>query len=302
MSESASTSSTLAPRTWPAHAAPRPSERIELACERCGAPWWIHVDLAGYALRCACGAWVRVPPDPRKPASMPCVRAVPPVLPPSAPAVEIVRPGRAPKPVRVGKPRSRASFQLAALSLALVAPSAALAFGADAGQRALFQPLAALFAGLVVLATGLFSERHTAAGLRAAAPRFFAEALAFAFAATALALGWNHLVGGAAPWQGALQEHVGYGGALLLGALCPAVFEELAYRGLLQGRASARFGRRAGAILAAVTFALASGPIAQAPIALLLGLHLGSLRARGRSLFPCMLEHGLFAGMLVLLA
>ena len=85
-------------------------------------------------------------------------------------------------------------------------------------------------------------------------------------------------------------------------ALCPAIFEELAFRGLLQGRLRALFGGHAGLVLTGVAFALAHGASLATPIHFSLGLYLGTLRERTGSLLPGMLFHALYNGGVVTLA
>lgn len=287
-----------APRTWPERLVPAPGEVLELACRGCGQAWRIHRDLAGFRLRCDCRAWIQVPPAP--PDRRPRPVGSPPVLrwredpPPRKPPAREV--------AGLRRRSARPVLQLAAPLLALAAP--AVGFTLWDGS-AVHRPLLSLCAGLVALAGGALSSR----GLRSQGlGRLggYAEAVLVAFAAAALALAWGGLLGDAAqaalPWQAVLREEQGYGLALLLGVLCPAVFEELAFRGLLQGRASAWLGRRGGALLTALAFGFFHGAGPWIPLQILLGLHLCSLRARQRSLLPGMLEHLLFAALLVLLA
>ena len=95
----------------------------------------------------------------------------------------------------------------------------------------------------------------------------------------------------AAPWAGAQAQEDG-----------AAVLEEIIFRGMLQGRLMALFGRRTGWLVTASAFALVHGQPAVLPIHLGLGLYLGSLRERSESLYPCMLMHFLYNGTLVYLA
>ena len=92
---------------------------------------------------------------------------------------------------------------------------------------------------------------------------------------------------------------MGLPAALFVVAVTPAVLEEIIFRGMLQGRLMALFGRGGGLFVTAAAFAIVhqSGPIL--PIHLGAGLYLGWLRERSDSLFPGMLMHFLYNGTLV---
>ena len=79
----------------------------------------------------------------------------------------------------------------------------------------------------------------------------------------------------------------------------PAVFEELAFRGLLQARLIPLFGRTQGIILGGIAFALAHGITVGLPFHAFLGFYLGWLRERSRSLIPGMIVHFVYNGTLV---
>src|SRR5690606_6853503 len=84
-----------------------------------------------------------------------------------------------------------------------------------------------------------------------------------------------------------ISQRLGLPATLLVIAVTPAVLEEIIFRGMLQGRLMALFGRNTGHFVTATTFALVHGQPAVLPIHLGLGLYLGWLRERANSLLPC---------------
>ena len=98
---------------------------------------------------------------------------------------------------------------------------------------------------------------------------------------------------------GDLRAELGIAMTLFTVALCPAIIEELAFRGLLQGRIAALWGERQSILLTGVAFALGHGVTAASPLHLGLGLYLGSLRARSGSLLPGMVLHFCYNAVLV---
>ncbi len=88
----------------------------------------------------------------------------------------------------------------------------------------------------------------------------------------------------------------GWGGNALVFAslaLLPALWEELAFRGILQPALTRAWGARAAIPLTALAFALFHRSAAQFLVPLLLGLGLGWLRWRTDCLWPSCLAHAL---------
>jgi hypothetical protein len=75
-----------------------------------------------------------------------------------------------------------------------------------------------------------------------------------------------------------LVKRLGFGASILVIAVTPAVLEETIFRGLLQGRLMALFGRFGGLFVTASAFAIVHGAPAVLPIHLSIGLYLGWLR------------------------
>jgi len=138
-------------------------------------------------------------------------------------------------------------------------------------------------------------------GLRPAAPRHFAEAALFAIGAFLLAIGWMALVDvddESGKMMRGLRDILGEGWLLFVLAFCPAVFEEIAFRGAVQGRFYALLGRTQGLIATGAAFGLCHGVSAGLPFQIGIGIYLCWLRERSRSLLPGMLAHALYNGMI----
>ncbi|HEX6810596.1 MAG TPA: type II CAAX endopeptidase family protein [Planctomycetota bacterium] len=80
--------------------------------------------------------------------------------------------------------------------------------------------------------------------------------------------------------------------AVVLVVLCPAVVEELAFRGFLLERLEPLIGRRDALLLQAALFAILHMLPAMLPSHFWMGLVLGVVRIRTGSLVPCMCVHG----------
>ncbi len=325
-------------RHWPEGSEPEPQERIELRCPGCSIEWWVHVDLAGYRLRCECGAWIDVPPDPRRPQSLALPAEAqllgggPPGARRSDSSVALSRDAAGGEVFPVGfhdqdVPTSspvphetlrhapletrrrwidRSILELAAMACAFWGPALAIWMFAEGRNQALFLPIADLAAGILVLLVG-FTARHFAfEGLRGCAARYWVEATLVALAAAALALGWVELVtrtveGVDDDWLAVVREELGLAWCLFVIGVCPALFEELAFRGLVQGRLTALLGTRVSIVTTGIAFAFAHGITLGFPFHAFLGIHLCWLRVRSGSLYPCMLLHFVYNSLIVLL-
>jgi len=85
----------------------------------------------------------------------------------------------------------------------------------------------------------------------------------------------------------------GYGLTAVVLVVCvmPGIFEELAFRGLIQGAFERILGPVKAVTLAAALFAVIHRNLVSAPILFLLGVFLGELRRRSGSLYPSILVH-----------
>jgi CAAX protease family protein len=166
-------------------------------------------------------------------------------------------------------------------------------------------PFASLASGILILILCATMGAYAFAGLRDAKPVAYLEALAVAAGTAGLALAWTQWLAGHYPGLPdpltEMRQTIGLGWSLFVIGLCPAIFEELAFRGLLQGRLMALLGRNTGILVTAVAFALAHGATLGLPFHFFLGLYLGFLRERTGSLYPGMLLHLVYNSTLVVL-
>jgi membrane protease YdiL (CAAX protease family) len=321
-------------RYWPPRSPPPVDNRIRARCPACSLLWWVHGDLAGFRLRCDCGAWADVPLAKRDEGLGPAGPALPsPELERDAlskaetgsveehASREIVlrdeglATGLALEPgsLREASVRTRQKWtdrsilELAAMMGAFWIPSLLLMFLAEGRTQALLMPLASLGGGILVLGIGLAAGSTMFVLLRRTAGRFYLEAGILAFVAAFVALGWTHLLTEAGmsdgeSWFDALKEELGIPWMLFLVGLCPALFEELAFRGLFQGRVAALLGEKLGILVTGAAFATAHGITAGFLFHAFLGVYLCWLRVRSASLYPGMVNHFLYNSTLVVLA
>ncbi len=303
-------------REWPAAHPPGPEERIETRCPSCRTWWRIHQDMAGFRLRCECGVWIPVPavrPAELRGPSHALTRELQ-----AKPAVVVPR-HPLPDPRRGGAPgslsqadlrtrqawTSRSLLELAAIVVALAGPATLVQLLYSGSAAAAAMPVASLVSGIAVLVVCALTGPYAFAGLRDARPLRYAEALFVALGSAGLALAWRQWLVSSMPDLAdpvlELRQSIGLGWALFVFGLSPALFEELAFRGLLQGRLMALLGRTTGILVTAAAFALAHGVTVGFPFHLGLGLYLGYLRERSGSLYPGMLAHFAYNSTLVIL-
>lgn len=318
--------------SWPAGRVFGAGEAVAARCGACRTNWGVPRDLAGYRFRCAhCDAWVSVAAAESVgllARSDPAPQALPAELTRAEGGLARLdlAPGRAydgevptslavaPGTLMHARVRvqqrwsNRAVLELTAVALALLAPFSIAMFALPERQAALVLPLASVVSGLLIVLIGFGAPRYTFGGLRPAPARAFGEACVAAGAFVAVALGWIRLVtwlmpeveGWVEPFN-ELREVLGIEALLGVVAVAPAVLEELAFRGLLQGRLTAILGRRVGILVVACVFALAHGVSIGSPMHIALGVYLGFLRDRTGSLLPGMLVHFLYNAAVVLL-
>lgn len=87
------------------------------------------------------------------------------------------------------------------------------------------------------------------------------------------------------------DEGYGLGWAVVLICVQPAIFEEIAFRGIVQGSLERVLGMREALIVSALMFGILHLSIPSLPHLLVLGLALGWLRIRTKSLLPGMALH-----------
>lgn len=320
--------------SWPPGAAFAPGTGVAAACETCGRAWRVHESLAGFRLMCRCGAWVAVAalrPERLLPgASGPSELATAgdddlafadssaPLTPPPRDLARMkswdggpLRPDRDGSwTLRHASVEDRTRWtQRTVLELVLIlacfwVPALVLYFATHGTQRVLLLPVASIVSSIFVLAVAGSWRAKAFEGLRAAAPRYFVEAGAVAAGAGVVALLYVHWLSQALPnlesesFADARAEW-GLGLLLFVVSLSPGIFEELAFRGLLQARLATLLGTGQGAVVGGAAFALAHGITLGLPFHWGLGVYLSYLRVRSDSLVPGMLCHALYNGILV---
>jgi membrane protease YdiL (CAAX protease family) len=97
------------------------------------------------------------------------------------------------------------------------------------------------------------------------------------------------------------ERDMSLGRALFDIAVLPAIGEEILFRGVIVTALAGTFSRRIAVVVSSMLFAT----IHLTPLSFIhltaLGLVLGMVRVRSRSVYPCMLLHGLYNGIVVLL-
>jgi len=290
--------------------------------------WWVALSMAGHRLRCDCGAWVDVPtvagegalsavvPQELAPVDAQRGVSVDPKVGYSEPTSQYepvldvstslpMEPGTLQYANAATKRRwtNRGIIELIAVVAAFVVPQIVISINASEEQMTLLMPVSDVIAGVLVLLIGAGAAHYTFSALRAPnSKRIWVEAVVAAAMFLGLAYGWGRLVASVydidpTAEMRSLRDVLGGPLGFAVIAIFPAVFEELAFRGLLQGRMSALYGRTGGILLTATAFGLAHGV---APLPIAAGFYLCWMRARCGSLYPAMLVHLLYNGGLYL--
>lgn len=320
---------------WPPNQPLLPAETIETVCAACAKPWRIHRDMAGFRLRCSCTAWIDVPKaEPQLPARFEDLSG-PPVLPKDAflpsllprdaedrielplargevteaeiPVHQPMAPGSVQRVrTEVHNRWSNAAFlELGLLMAAFLVPPSIANLLLEGEAQTLFMPFTSLATGVLVLLFAGALSPFAFRGFRSTQPRFFVEALVVAVALYALAMGWMSLVdkdGEGSAMIARMREVLGTGWLLFVIGFCPAVFEEIAFRDVVQGRFLALLGRFQGLVATGAAFGLCHGVTMALPFHVGIGIYLCLLRERSRSLWPCILAHFTYNGLIAVTA
>jgi membrane protease YdiL (CAAX protease family) len=291
--------------------------------------------MAGHRLRCDCAAWVEVPGQPGGSALAPLDPDHPELVQERSLARRRVSVSRGYReapgpmdpildiptsvPMEQGTLRhanlrtkrrwtTRVILELAGVMAAFWIPMIVIHFLAGDRMSILLQPFAGLAAGIIVVGIGCGAVHYTFSGLRrtkSIAP--YIEAVFAAAGFVVLVQLWiyfiEHGLGielGPDPIR-EFREALGWGWAFVVIAIFPAVFEEIAFRGLVQGRLAALEGRTGSIVITGTLFALAHGVTLGLPFHAGGGFYLCWLRARCNSLYPCMLAHMVYNGSLLFL-
>jgi membrane protease YdiL (CAAX protease family) len=325
--------------SWPSGAPLAEDECVAARCDACALAWRIHRSMAGFRIRCRCGAWVAVPVPPG-------VRALPgsPAALAESRATALAAPdddeasflAAAPRPRELagvrgwdGRPlrpdadgswsmrhaevatrtkwTNRVALSLAAIMACFLGPPLVVQLTTSGAHEALWMPIVSIAGSLLVLVVAHAGREYATQGLRGAAPRYFLEAVLVSAGTLVLALGWVKLVKVAFPnaidEMPALRREIGLPMMLFVISLCPGVFEELAFRGLLQGRLNVLMGRTQALLVVGAAFGAAHGFTLGLPFHIGIGIWLAYLRDRSGSLVPGMIAHMLYnAGIVVALS
>ena len=198
-----------------------------------------------------------------------------------------------------------AFLELGLLMAAFLVPQLVVGYALDGEARTLGMPFASLVSGVAVILIAALMSPFAFRGMRAAPGRFYAEAVLLAGVTFLLAQGWIHLLGvedEAGRMLRALRDVLGDGWFLFVLAFTPAVFEEIAFRGAVQGRFCALLGRYQGILATGTAFGVCHGITLALPFHVGIGIYLCFLRERSRSLLPGMLFHFLYNGAIGLLS
>jgi membrane protease YdiL (CAAX protease family) len=303
-------------------------ESVPARCASCGLHWKVHRDIAGFRFRCRCGEWVAAPAridssalrlsgkSPAALAAAPGGETAPDQMEKADPLDRYVGllpwsyhpPGadlrHAPLTLRT-QWTNRTLVELCLLMAAFFVPALIILLTATGRERALAQPIAGVAASIMVLIVGLGARDAMFGGLNWPKIDYWIEAVGAALLSLLAAMGWMAFVRSAIPrfhqseWI-ALREYIGLPMAFFVIALVPGIFEELAFRGLLQARLTKLFGLYQGMLITGATFALAHGMTLGFPLHAGIGIYLCSLRRRSGSLLPCMFVHIAYNGVLVI--
>ena len=198
---------------------------------------------------------------------------------------------------------TRTTLEIAAMMAAIVGPHAVATLALTERQAAVAMPLWSLVGALGVVLVGMTARTYTFGGLRPVSLPVLCGSVAGGAALALAASGWVELID---RWttieflDAPFIEAIGLPMTFVVIALLPAFVEELAFRGLLQGRITALSGRNSGILTTAALFALAHGVSLGTPFHITAGVLLGYLRDRTGSLYPGMVAHGVYNASIVL--
>lgn len=201
------------------------------------------------------------------------------------------------------KESRRGVAQLLLIMACFLVPHLLLDLSVDEKLSGLLRPVLSLLSGLLIVIIGIASGSVAFTALRRAKPIAFAEAVGAALLmlgiAKLLVLGMGGEGMSTEDPYSELIDLLGPALSLFTIALCPALFEELAFRGLIHNRAQRVLGKHQGVLITATAFMLAHGVSYASPIHLLIGLHLSWLRNRSGSLLPGMVEHFMYNALVI---
>lgn len=295
---------------WPPGGDPTENP-LKIRCTTCDRLWLVHPEMAGFRIRCECNEWVQAPAKPETQTEV-----FMPIL--DSESTRSVAQVEEPRPIDTYVDQSdgthwdykqksswtnRTLLQIVAILCCFYLPQIALAMLAPPDKVTILSPIASLASCILIFLVALLSPRAAFKGLVWPGWRPFGEAAI----ATVMFLGLAYLliqwINSAYPDApdpvGHMRQVLGLGVSLLTISLAPGIFEELAFRGILQERMVRFFGRHQGILLTGIAFGLAHGIGVGLPIQMGIGLYLCWLRDRCGSLLPGIALHMVYNGTLV---
>ncbi len=301
--EPAFTPDSASPLRWRGAERCAPDELVTAICTACGQAWLVHADLVGFRIRCRCQSMLLVvapaAPGPAQPIlPAPLQNPLPARLPLRPSAAIQAEPHSGMRVAQQTRGINRMWIQLILLLAALMGPNLLMMINhAGPGQDEAW-PITTLATGVLVTAIGLIWPKSAFSGLRMPPLLHLLQALALGLGCALLAILYVHAFAGDQTMSG-IKGNLGLPAALLVVALCPGIYEELAFRGILHATLTEVWGRYLGWIATATAFALCHGITFGFPFHVSLGLLLGWLRMRSGSLYPGMVLHTVYNGVLV---
>ena len=202
---------------------------------------------------------------------------------------------------------TRAVLELVFVMLAFLLPQVVIAFTTYGSEQAFWMPIASVCSSLLCLLVVRSEPGYVIEALRLPRVAYMLEAAVATAIAFGFAMAWQALLESAFrrmldPESDPLMlliKELGLGLSLFVISVCPGIFEEVAFRGLIQGRLTRILGVRSAIWVSGTAFALAHGVTLALPIHAALGFYLGSLRVRSGSLIPGIALHMAYNGALV---
>lgn len=199
---------------------------------------------------------------------------------------------------------NRAYIELVLMVAAIIGPVVILFFSSTGKKRMMLHPAASIVSSLLILLIVSVSASHIFREIRLFKLRYAGEAILAVVIGCSLAWLYTQVIDFSGYSEHkidftSMADHWGWQGLILSVGLFPGIFEEIAFRGVLQSRFDLIFGRKKSVFYTGIAFALCHSVSLAFPIHVLLGVYLCSLRHRSRSLIPGMLVHTLYNSLVI---
>ena len=298
-------------------------------CAQCGLRWVVHKALVSSRVSCSCGEMTEImaieadkaaaalPPPKRMRLSdkraEPSARAVARVgsggaLPVLYDAPDQVDRGMLDhaRPEVTAAWNNRLVIELVLILTAFILPSLIVDWSFSGSARTILAPVASVVSAVCILLIGLTIPAFAFGACVKTHARYLLEAVLMAAVFLLMATGWMMLMTAISDDNGPdlvdelLQEYNIFA-ILFMVAIVPGIFEEIAFRGIVQSRLSALYGIKGGILYTGIAFGLAHFITLALPIHIGLGFYLCWLRARSNSLWPSIIFHILYNSGVVMM-